>query len=339
MNVFLQRISYCAEISYPLLERNILTIGWSYFASTKGAESFEQDFAESGYEEGARNRWSLYRFLFEMQPGDWVVVPSWGTFSVYKVESTAFPVKNLTENDLDNLKNWHGKRVFLDNETHQLKCEGEDEIIDLGACIRVIPVEKDIPRAEYADSMLFSRMKVRQTNINISDLHQNVEEAISAFREKSPINLSHKILSKVQNEVYGTVTEYLNHDKWEKLIRLYFEKLGATSVVIPAKNQSGKEGDSDIVATFEQLKTIYYVQAKFHIGKTNDTWALEQVKAYTDWKNETEDYSAVMWVISSAEDFSDEVKKSAKEENIQLISGPEFIKMVLENGIARFDEI
>ena len=46
-----------------------------------------------------------------------------------------------------------------------------------------------------------------------------------------------------------------------------------------------------------------------------------------------------MWVISSAEDFSETVKTTAKEKDIQLISGPEFIRMLLENGIARFDEI
>ena len=49
MKVFLHRISHHAEISYPLLDRNILTIGWCDFNSTDGAASFDEDFENSGY--------------------------------------------------------------------------------------------------------------------------------------------------------------------------------------------------------------------------------------------------------------------------------------------------
>lgn len=339
MKVFLHRISHHAEISYPLLDRNILTIGWCDFNSTDGAASFDEDFENSGYAKLSRSRWGLYRFLFEMQPDDWVVVPSWQTFRVYKVESTAFPVNELQESDLKGLEDWHGRQVYLDNSTNLLKCSEDDKIIDLGFCIRVSLLEKDIPRAEYTDAMLASRMKIRQTNADITDLQKHVEEAVEAFRLKCPIKLSSKIMAEVEESVYGIITDYLTPDKWEQLIRLYFEKLGATSIEIPAKNESSKEGDSDIVATFEALRTIYYVQAKFHKGVTESDWALKQVDAYTGWKNETGEYSTVMWVISSAEDFSETVKTTAKEKDIQLISGPEFIRMLLENGIARFDEI
>lgn len=48
-------------------------------------------------------------------------------------------------------------------------------------------------------------------------------------------------MAEVEESVYGIITDYLTPDKWEQLIRLYFEKLGATLIEIPAKMNPAKK--------------------------------------------------------------------------------------------------
>ena len=48
----------------------------------------------------------------------------------------------------------------------------------------------------------------------------------------------------------------LNPDKFERLIKWYFQRNLANSVDIPAKNENGKSGDTDVIATFDNLKLI-----------------------------------------------------------------------------------
>ncbi len=83
MNYYLHRISHHAELAYPLLERGILSIGWSDFATrefvssqqAKGWEDVPQAIdSEPGWEH-MRSRFGLQRFL-KMNVGDHVVVPS-----------------------------------------------------------------------------------------------------------------------------------------------------------------------------------------------------------------------------------------------------------------------
>ena len=345
MKVFLHRISHHEEVSYPLLDRNILTIGWSDFKNEQGSETFEKDF-EYIYGELPRNRWCLRRFLFDMEIGDWVVIPKCGTFSIFQIESAAFPLKEMKSEDLQSLTDWQKHQIVLGDSGYlERETEAGKESIDLGFFRKVSVIASDIPRSGYADSRLTSRMKIRQTNADITDLQENVKEALNKFHTTGPFNLSREILSQkilgntCWEHTYNIILKNLNPSKWEKLIGLYFEKLGA-SVEFPPKNESGKEGDSDITATFEALKTIYHIQAKFHEGTTSSDWALAQIKGYCKQQENTSDgYTTIPWVISSAGNFSSELIEQAKENNIQLISGMEFVKMLLENGITRFDEI
>ena len=40
-----------------------------------------------------------------------------------------------------------------------------------------------------------------------------------------------------------------------------------------------------------------------------------------------------MWVISSCDEYSPEAKRLAKENNVRLITGPEFSQLIIENGV------
>lgn len=203
----------------------------------------------------------------------------------------------------------------------------------MGFARKVKFLHKDISRAKFADANLTSRMKIRQTNCLINDLVESIEQSIANFQENRPIHLHSIIVEKTINIILDTIKTELNPDKFEKLVMTYFKTIGANEVTIPAKNERGKEGDADIVAVFENLKLIIYIQAKFHKDKDNE-WAINQILDYKTNRESIDDgYNKIAWVITSADTFNDEAKKIAAENEIQLIDGIEFSKMLLNAGI------
>jgi len=342
MNIWLHRISYHAEVSYPLLENNYLSIGFSDFSESsfismtcvdKGWDAFEQYFDET-WGSRPKTRYNLWRFIAEMDEGDWVVVPSWGTFSIYELtEELAMPISEI---EIQDLRDWHGNRLI--KKDNGLLYRENNDLIDLGFVRKVKTIKKGIPRYEYADSALTSRMKIRSTNANISDLKQSIEKAILGYEKGQPLNIHSLIINKTRQQILDTIRAELSPDKFEALVRWYFLRIGASDSYIPSKNESGKEGDADVVAVFEPIKTIIYAQVKFHIGETS-TWALEQIKSYKQQKDSMDDgYSKISWVISSADGFSQEAYDFAKEAKVLLVDGTQFTIMLLEAGIVNLDK-
>ena len=47
------------------------------------------------------------------------------------------------------------------------------------------------------------------------------------------------------------------------------------------------------------------------------------------------DYNSIAWVVSSAEDFSSEAQELAVQNNVRLINGTEFRKMLVDAGMAK----
>ena len=74
------------------------------------------------------------------------------------------------------------------------------------------------------------------------------------------------------------------------------------------------------------------VQAKRHEDTTSD-WAVEQITAYKDNNKPSDDYSTIMWVISTCDKFSEDAIKKAKDNGVRLIDGREFTKLILESGL------
>lgn len=346
MNYWLHRISHHAEVSYPLLERGVLSIGWSDFSNksfvdavSNNKDIFEKEFTNDKWNL-PRSRHSLWRFISEMKKDDFVLVPSWGTFSVYKVLSEkAFCAEDVNVKDL---KDWYGNNIIKGKNGllyHEDDSDSSNRI-DLGFFLMVERIAVNINRSEYADQALTARMKIRQANGNISDLKENIEQAIEAFNLKEPINLHALIHKKAKEEVLLLIRSKLNADKFERLVQWYLKKAGATNVDIPPKNDPGKEaGDADIIGTFEPIKTIIYVQAKYHIGVT-DIFAFEQINDYKSSKQAIDDgYAIIRWVVSSADSFSEDCKKeAAANAHIILIDGPSFASMLLEIGISSLDD-
>ena len=73
---WLHRISHCQETSRPLLEKGFLTIGFSDFSNPKFLSYGWNDFNEEFQEQWGclpRSRHFLWRFLHEMNQGDFVI--------------------------------------------------------------------------------------------------------------------------------------------------------------------------------------------------------------------------------------------------------------------------
>lgn len=343
MNYWLHRISHCADASYPLLERGILSIGWSLFSSNSFIEenandwdNFDKAFVDRGLG-SKRSRYSLWRFITQMRKGDYVLVPQWKSFSIYKITSErAVSVEKLKINELTDS---NGQSIIKGNNGFLYRSDDSDDanFIDLGFFHEVEPVVVNVSRSKFADKKLTSRLKIRIVNSNINNIKDSVDYAIENYKLDKPINLHSLIIEHTKNEVLSLIRRKLNPEKFEKLIKWYLKKAGASNVEIPSSNIRDKEGDADIIATFEQIKTIIYVQAKYHDGETSK-WALEQINEYKSAKEDTDDdYTKIAWVVSSADTYSEECQTSAKETGVVLIDGPTLATMLIGIGISSLD--
>ncbi len=342
---FLHRISYEGNVSYPLLHENhCLTLGWSDFCDTKileaarneGGYVFDDIAKEKGHDQN-RSRWNMWYFA-QMSVGDTVIVPLYnGFFSAYEIREVAKPISNL-EPDITSLKGiWNNNEIVW--KDHFLYDEQEKRTIDLGFYVKVEPIVENVPR-KYADGILISRMKIRSTSAEITDIKDSVESGIKAGKDKKPITLYGTVIDALEETLRTSITTALVDNKFELLIKWYFKKCGASSVRIPAKNEPGKTdgADADVIAEFDNLKYIVYVQAKWHKGETSD-WAVHQIDNYKNQKsNGDSSYTYATWVISSAEKFSDEAIVAAEDKNVRLIDGKEFSRMLLDIGLSNIND-
>ncbi len=338
-NYWIHRISYIAEIAYPLLDNNYLSIGFSDFEKEgfiekargeNGWQDMEQEFSET-WGSLPRTRYQLWNFIVEMKKGDWIIVPTNGAFSVCELlEDEPIMIKDIKDVEI---KNWNGEVVHRDNDGYLR--DSNDDYIDLGFARRVKIIQKDISRYDYADTNLTSRMKVRQTNVQITDLEESVIKAVERAHKNKPIRFRNEISKEIIPIIRSIIQTKLNPDKFENLIKLYFERIGASSVIIPPKNSPKKVDceDVDIIATFDLLKTIYYVQVKHHSGETS-SWGVEQISLLKELKHDRLDdgYTKVYWLLSSSEQFSEECINYAKEAKVQLIDGNAIASMLLDAG-------
>jgi hypothetical protein len=334
MNYWLHRISYIAELSYPLLDKGFITIGFSDFTNQEFIDKVLSDdwkYFNSQFQEmwgiTPRTRHNLWNFL-KMSKGDIVIVPSWGTFYVCEIIDDR-PLL-IGETFSENLKSWGDKNVST-NGTHLFSEKGK--VYDLGFARLVKVLHEKISRENFADAKLTSRMKIRQTNAKINDLKTSIEKSIENFKLKKPIHLHSIIIEKTAELVLKAIKAELNPDKFEKLVKIYFKTIGANEVTIPAKNERNKEGDADIIAVFENIKLIIYTQAKFQKGEISD-WGPNQILEYkTNRESIDGGYNKVAWVITTADSYDKKAENIGKVNEIQLINGVEFSKMLLNAGI------
>lgn len=337
MKYWLHRITggeNALPLSEELFKKGYISIGWSDFSTEKdlktiqsGWEPFESLF--SNWTPTPRNRYNLWRFVNEMRPGDIVIVPFSYSFAVCEIADDIVFTNESIDKDL--LIDWNDKRVTL--KTDGYLYNSDNSFVDLGFYRKVnIIIKERIPRSEYADQELFSRMKIRQTNADISDIEDSIQEAIQRFQDKKPIYLKATIVEETWKTVLNSIKKLQNDIKFEELVGWYLKSIGGTDIMTPAKNESATtDGDADKVAFFEKLGVAIMVQAKKHDNET-DSWAVTQIESYK--KNHLFDrYKTILWVISTCDNFSEKAQRLAEENEVRLINGEEFAKMIIEVGL------
>ncbi len=328
--------NYEGDVARPLLDAGYLCYGWVFISKElsnlddwgKIQQCIKEEFGND-----PRNRFCLKRFLCDMKAGDWVLVPGYGDFSIYKItDDKAYSIKEIPDGVMPSYLG-----LVRGEDGFWKRANGED--LDIGLFRKVEKVLGNIIKDDYAPSRLISRMKYRMANIGLDDLKDDVEIAYSNARYKEKIKVRNKVFEKAP-ELLASIKPALSPGKFEKLVGWYFKKLGATSVDIPSKNMHGKTGeeDVDITAFFEPLKICFHVQIKFH----DDVSGYKAVSQVSKAKGtgHYEKYDAddnIYWALTSGDSFSVEAQKIAADEHVRLISGEEFMKMLLDVGINDID--
>ena len=345
---YLHRISHEDYVSYSLLEKGYITAGWSLFSDTdildasreEGYPRFEGIVKDKGYEKD-RSRWVMWYFA-QMKVGDTVIVPlNGGKYSAYKVIEEAKPISQL-ENEVPSLTvAWGENTVVWKN--HMIFDQTENEGVDLGFYIKAEPILEGASRHDHALGAFARRMKMLQTNADITDIKDEIDRSIQSGIKKKPISIRSSLEKALTESIKNLLYNDLDDNKFELLVKWYMKKCGATFADKLAKNEPGKSGgaDADIRACFDPLKYIVYIQAKQHRAETSD-WAVKQIDLYHNQKVEDsqrdEGCTYAFWVISLCDDFSEEARRLAREQNIRLIDGNEFAQMLLDVGISGIDD-
>ena len=280
-----------------------------------------------------RSRWCLNRFA-RFMPGDTVVVPLYDKcFAIAEVENSAKSILDLPLEVVNELKD-----VNLSvNGLTDISDSQNIRDIDIGFFVKIKTPVKIIPRS-FAEDKLQTRMKMRQTNASINDLAKEVDDAA---KREAPVDVHEILVEETANAILGKIKKYVTADNFERVVKWYMERIGASKVYIPPKNSSEKEdyADADVVAVFESLGVTIYIQVKKHDDKT-DGWAVEQISKYDEnqEKNSIDGMTYIPWVVSTAEDFKEEAKVKAIEKGVKLINGKEFARMLAEVGVNGIDE-
>lgn len=339
INYWLHRISHKSEASYPLIEKGYLSIGFSDFSDQEFLDKLmtKEDDAWEYFEqtnhivwgELRRTRYNLWRFLYEFTIDDIVLIPMYKSFSLYKIIGEPVLSGGLDIEIGEEIRG-NGKNLLYKGKS-----------IDIGFLIPVEKLEYGIERSKYADAPLTSRMKMRQTNGNITRLKTSIDNALENARNNTPISLYGEVIEDIQLSLLKNIKNNLQDDKFEKLIKWYFNKIGADIVEIPPKNEGFKKdgSDGDIIADFELIKVRVLVQAKYHEGETSE-WAIEQISKYSEQHKELGDgeYTYINWAVTTGDDFSERARRLAEEKNVRLINGMDFAGMLIDAGIDGIDQ-
>lgn len=306
-NYWLHRCAY--EGGHEILDaEHRLTIGFSDCAKDQGmvdsinsrsGQAFDENYKRVYGGDIWRARYSLWYFTCEMAAGDIIVVPRSGGFTICRLKDACVPSQRRNEADIG----W----------------EWPVEIL----------ADMCTPRDAYASTGLLSRMKCRQTTLNIGNLAEDVDLALMRFQNKNPFTLFGELAEKCHEALQKSGAP----DHFESLVLDYLTRQGAEAQIL-SKNYSDKgEGDCDVSAVFRPLRLTISVQCKKHVGETNE-FAVQQIVDYANrFKDSDDNWTYVNWVVSFADDFTKKAKDLAAENGVILINGQEFCKMLIANGI------
>lgn len=349
---WLHRVTHCYDIAKPLLDMGYLSIGFAdflknsdFYRDMMSVEISDDDkwkiFEEENnnvWKELRRTRYFLWKFLTQFSVGDVVLVPGYGNFSIYKIVTTPMIVGDVIKTCFEDLK---GRKIDVDG-TYLFVGK---EKIDIGFVVGVELIHKDVSRYDYAGSQLTSSLKYQGTNCSLVSSGEEIEDIIKNVADNKPINVYADAMERMAESLLDVLQNKLMSKKFEYLVEWYFKEMGASYTKVLPTNHPDKQDleDADVTAEFDDLRLVFYIQAKHHKGIT-DSWAVEQIGKYKNTivdikENNVGEYQQYnYWVISTCDEFDDEAKQEAARQNIRLINGLEFSRMLINAGIKTIND-
>jgi len=331
----MHRISFERDVKQALLDNEgLLLTGWGFVSNDSFLNSVYgkdkrtyNDIYEKAFSSLPHNRYFLYMFINEFKKGDYVLVPGNKDFSVYEITSECpYSKKHIMEK----VKNAKDCNLERDTNMNYWRISPHTEL-ELGFFWEVRPVALNISRELYAKDVLRKRLKFFGTTGNITVLAQEIEDSIQRYKNNTPFILRNEITADVCSSVLKKLQEVAGDGSFEKVVKYYLERIGASTVVIPAKAVLSKEqGDADVVADFNELQVRIIVQVKHYLDVVDEKAVRQIISAEIEYDD---GQTVIPWVIASCDNFTDEAKKLAEENGVRLIGGTEFSSSLLDVGL------
>jgi HJR/Mrr/RecB family endonuclease len=173
-------------------------------------------------------------------------------------------------------------------------------------------------------------MKTQQTSAYAHDLLAEIRAVLEGAEAGVEANFADQLTQILADAALLQMREGLmNERKFEKLVALMLERLGATTTITPRSRDVG----DDVVATFKAIGITVVAQVKYHKSPQWETGpeAVDQVLSGIDKVS-----ADVGWVVTCGR-FSELARDRAKNppggKRVRLIEGDEFAKMLVAAGI------
>lgn len=304
-----------------MVKNSQIVIGWSLTED----QLFDMDIDRNGFKDILRVRYPnyidnpyslgqgtgyLWRFIREMQIGDYAIVPVSKAFYIGEVTSDVMFLSDKIEEDTAIRRNvkWlnNGKPILREN----------------------------------CSAGLISRLKYQGTCVGVTDLIDEVEIALeNAIKGLTPSfknQLNEKLIQETQ-ALLNSEKAILDDKKFELLVKQLMLGLGAKTSIIPSKSRyENSKADVDIISDFVHLGLQVYIQVKKHKTET-DEYAVEQLIEAMSIDNPDGSKPIFGWVVTSAK-FNDKAEKLADENGIRVINGIDLAEMIVNVGLDVFGD-
>lgn len=290
------------------LKKGVIAIGWANaddLMVDTDWDNFKQRLLNHypDYEDAARAlgaaAGSLWRFLFDMKPGDYALVPVPGSFHVARIAGEARYEQEWVDADMA----WHRRVEWL--------------------------TKKPVPRT-FADDPLRRRLKARQTCVFATESIQQ------ALERTAPIDLRDELLRMTRAEVAETLRTAINDEGLEDLVVSLIGASGARATRL-GKRQAW-DGDVDVLAVYDlkipdvegQVKVGFQVKKYEGIA---DALAVQQLIGPLE---QAEIHMGC--VVTTASGFSDEAVNLADKHDIALVAGDALVEWLLNVGLEKLSK-
>lgn len=297
------------------LSSNEVILGWSHLPELLNEHlTFEQyreivkqkDFpSDTTYRTAGAVAGHLWRFIREMKPGDYVVVPhEAGCFYVAEVSGKAY----------------HDPAKMEEDTAYRRPVKWLNE-------------KKALTRSS-ARAALQSKMHIRQTSAYADNLVPDIELVLQETGKERKTNFDEDLHARLIRETLDEIrTGKMNYFAFQRLVKRVLENLGAAEVLV--RGGTSDKG-VDLLATFEIAHALNFtlgVQTKnYTASPPTGPPAIEDLRRGMDAEGVDRG-----WVVTSGTFSSDAVKFAdnlGDEEGlkIELYDGQDLASLIVQSG-------